>query len=127
MAGSWGNELISVAEKYYQRNLFSRKHKQLKCKLNIKMSRLRFIIGDVRDKNILSLSMKNVDYVFHLTALNMFLFVRKIHEGVLTNIYGTQNVIEAAIENDVKKVIDISTDKAVDPFNHYGVTKAMKK
>ena len=88
-------------------------------------SRLKFIIGDIRDKNILTLAMKNVDYVFHLAALkHVPVCEENSWEAVLTNIYGTQNIIESAIENNVKKVIDISTDKAVDPFNHYGVTKA---
>jgi len=87
--------------------------------------RLRFIIGDIRDHNILSFAMANVDYVFHLAALkHVPVCEENTWEAVLTNIYGTQNVIECAIKNNVKKVIDISTDKAVDPFNHYGVTKA---
>ena len=128
--GSWGNELISqLLEKYSPKEIriYSRgEHKQVEMRAKYKNdSRLRFIIGDVRDKNILSLSMKNVDYVFHLAALkHVPVCEENTWEAVLTNIYGTQNVIEAAIENDVKKVIDISTDKAVDPFNHYGVTKA---
>ena len=86
---------------------------------------LKFIIGDVRDKNILGLAMTGVDYVFHLAALkHVPVCEENTWETVLTNIYGTQNVIECAISNNVKKVIDISTDKAVDPFNHYGVSKA---
>ncbi|MCL5069748.1 MAG: polysaccharide biosynthesis protein [Actinobacteria bacterium] len=86
---------------------------------------LKFIIGDIRDKNILGPAMKNVDYVFHLAALKHIPVCEKnCWEAVLTNIYGSQNVIECAIENNVKKVIDISSSKAVDPFCLYGVTKA---
>lgn len=128
--GSWGNELVSqLLEAYSPKEIriYSRgEHKQVEMKSTFKNdSRLKFIIGDIRDKNILTLAMKNVDYVFHLAALkHVPVCEENSWEAVLTNIYGTQNIIESAIENDVKKVIDISTDKAVDPFNHYGVTKA---
>jgi FlaA1/EpsC-like NDP-sugar epimerase len=69
--------------------------------------------------------MRGSDYVFHLAALkHVPVCEENSWETVLTNIYGTQNVIESAIENKVIKVVDVSTDKAVDAFNHYGVTKA---
>jgi UDP-N-acetylglucosamine 4,6-dehydratase len=69
--------------------------------------------------------MSGSDYVFHLAALkHVPVCEENPWEAVLTNVYGTQNVIECAIENQVDSVIDISTDKAVDPFNHYGCTKA---
>lgn len=127
--GSWGNELVSqLLEKHSPKEIriYSRgEHKQVEMKNNFSDPRLKFIIGDVRDKNILGFAMKNVDYVFHLAALkHVPVCEENPWEAVLTNIYGTQNVIECAIENQVEKVIDISTDKAVDPFNHYGVTKA---
>lgn len=127
--GSWGNELVSqLLEKYSPKEIriYSRgEHKQVEMKNSFSDPRLKFIIGDIRDKNILGFAMKNVDYVFHLAALkHVPVCEENPWEAVLTNIYGTQNVIECAIENKVKKVVDISTDKAVDPFNHYGVTKA---
>lgn len=128
--GSWGNELISqLLEDHFPKEIrvYSRgEHKQVEMRANFKNDkRLKFIIGDIRDKNILNLAMKNADYVFHLAALkHVPVCEENTWEAVLTNIYGTQNVIEAAIDNNIKKVIDISTDKAVDPFNHYGVTKA---
>lgn len=128
--GSWGNELISqLLEDHSPKEIrvYSRgEHKQVEMRANFKNDkRLKFIIGDIRDKNILNLAMKNADYVFHLAALkHVPVCEENTWEAVLTNIYGTQNVIEAAIDNNIKKVIDISTDKAVDPFNHYGVTKA---
>jgi FlaA1/EpsC-like NDP-sugar epimerase len=127
--GSWGNELTKqIFEKYNPKQviIYSRwEHKQVEMKHHFTNPKLKFIIWDVRDKSILSLAMKWADYVFHLAALkHVPVCEDNTWETVLTNIYGTQNVIESAIENNVKKVIDISTDKAVDPFNHYGCTKA---
>lgn len=127
--GSWGQELVSqILEKYKPKEIriYSRnEHKQVEMQRNFNNEKLKFIIGDVRDRNILGLAMKNADYVFHLAALkHVPVCEDNPWEAVLTNIYGTQNIIECAIENNVKKVVDISTDKAVDPFNFYGVTKA---
>lgn len=128
--GSWGHELVrQLLENYKPKEIriYSRgEHKQVEMKREFGNSPiLRFIIGDVRDKNILSLAMNGSDYVFHLAALkHVPICEENCWEAVLTNIYGTQNVIECAIANNVKKVVDISTDKAVDPFNHYGCTKA---
>lgn len=128
--GSWGHELISQLLKDHgpkEVRVYSRgEHKQVSMKAEFSSyTNLKFIIGDIRDKNILNFAMTGVDYVFHLAALkHVPVCEENTWEAVLTNIYGTQNVIECAINNEVKKVIDISTDKAVDPFNHYGVTKA---
>ena len=128
--GSWGHELVSqLLEKYKPKEvrIYSRgEHKQVEMKQEFAGNPLlKFIIGDVRDKNILGMSMKGADYVFHLAALkHVPVCEENCWEAVLTNIYGTQNVIECAIENEVKVVVDVSTDKAVDPFNLYGVTKA---
>jgi UDP-N-acetylglucosamine 4,6-dehydratase/5-epimerase len=128
--GSWGHELVrQMLEKYSPKEIriYSRgEHKQVEMKREFGNNPiLKFMIGDVRDKNILGLAMKGVDYVFHLAALkHVPVCEENCWEAVLTNIDGTQNVIEAAIANNVKKVVDISTDKAVDPFNLYGVTKA---
>jgi FlaA1/EpsC-like NDP-sugar epimerase len=128
--GSWGHELVRqmlIKYKPKEIRIYSRgEHKQVAMKQEFGFNPiLKFIIGDVRDKNILSMAMGNVDYVFHLAALkHVPVCEENCWEAVLTNIYGTQNVIECAMKNNVKKVIDISTDKAVDPFNLYGVTKA---
>lgn len=129
--GSWGHELVSqLLEKYpkvKEIRIYSRgEHKQVSMKQEFKNNpKLKFIIGDIRDKNILNFAMSGVDIVFHLAALkHVPVCEENSWEAVLTNIYGTQNVIEAAISNHVKKVIDVSTDKAVDAFNLYGVTKA---
>lgn len=128
--GSWGHELVSqLLEmrpgpkkiKVYSRG----EHRQVEMRAEFPDPRLEFIIGDVRDKNILNLAMHDVDTVFHLAALkHVPICEDNPWEAVLTNVYGTQNVIEAAIANSVKLVVDVSTDKAVDPFNLYGVTKA---
>jgi FlaA1/EpsC-like NDP-sugar epimerase len=128
--GSWGHELVrQLLAKYSPKEvrIYSRgEHKQVEMKREFGFNPvLKFIVGDVRDKNILGLAMKGADYVFHLAALkHVPVCEENCWEAVLTNIYGTQNVIESAIANNVKKVVDISTDKAVDPFNLYGVTKA---
>lgn len=128
--GSWGHELVSQLLDLHapkEIRIYSRgEHKQVEMRAHFDNDpRLRFIVGDVRDRNILALAMSGVDYVFHLAALkHVPICEENTWEAVLTNIYGTQNVIECAIENRVSKVVDISTDKAVDPFNHYGVTKA---
>lgn len=127
--GSWGSELLARLLRQYhpkQIRIYSRgEHKQLRMKDTIRDPRVKFIIGDVRDKNILGFAMRGVDVVFHLAALKHVPTCEENNwEAVLTNLYGTQNVIECAIENNVERVVDISTDKAVDPFNVYGVTKA---
>ncbi len=86
--------------------------------------KVRFILGDIRDKNRLNSLMLDVDIVIHAAAL------KHVHKGesdplefIKTNIYGAQNIIESALENNVKKVISLSTDKACAPANLYGSTK----
>jgi UDP-N-acetylglucosamine 4,6-dehydratase len=128
--GSWGNELTTqILERYNPKEIriYSRgEHKQVEMKQKFGHNpNIKFIIGDVRDKNILWFAMKWTDVVFHLAALkHVPVCEENPWEAILTNVYGTQNVIECSLENNVKSVIDISTDKAVDPFNHYGCTKA---
>lgn len=129
--GSWGHELTrQLLEKYSdleEIRIYSRgEHKQVQmCQEFDSDPRLRFIIGDVRDKNILHFATLGVNAVFHLAALkHVPVCEDNPWEAVLTNIIGTQNVIEAAIHNGVELVVDVSTDKAVEPFNLYGVTKA---
>jgi len=129
--GSWGHELTrqllaKLGGRPKEVRIYSRgEHKQVEMKASFNNPLLKFIIGDVRDKNILNFAMKDVDVVFHLAALkHVPVCEDNPWEAVLTNIYGTQNVIETAIENNVKVVVDVSTDKAVDPYNLYGVAKA---
>ena len=87
-------------------------------------SKLRFFIGDVRDEARLRTAMKNVDYVIHAAALKQVPACEyNPNEAIKTNINGAVNVINAALETHVKKVIALSTDKAVNPINLYGGTK----
>lgn len=129
--GSWGNELVNqiLANHHPQEiRIYSRgEHKQVEMKRKFYTEkRIKYIIGDVRDKERLSIAMRGTDYVFHLAALkHVPVCEENPWESVNTNIVGCQNVIDAAIENNVQKVIDISTDKAVDPFNLYGTCKAV--
>lgn len=89
---------------------------------------LRFILGDVRDFNQLKRAMVGVDYVFHAAAQKQVPHSEyNVIEAVKTNILGAQNVIDACLENNIKKAIAISTDKAVEPVNTMGMTKALQE
>lgn len=106
--------------------IFSRdEYKQYNMELEFnKDQRLRFLIGDVRDQNRLLRAMEDVDYVFHLAAMKHVPFCEyNPFEAVQTNVIGTQNVIQSAIQAGVKKVLFTSTDKAISPTNTYGATK----
>ena len=98
--------------------------KQYEMAKKFQDKRLRFFIGDVRDKNRLSRAMEGVDRVVHAAALKQIPAAeRNPFEAIKTNIYGAQNVIESAIDQGVKKVVALSTDKAANPINLYGATK----
>lgn len=86
--------------------------------------RLRFFIGDVRDKERMMRAFEGVDYVIHAAALKQVPACEyNPNEAIKTNIHGAQNVIDCALDSDVKKVVALSTDKAVNPVNLYGGTK----
>lgn len=86
--------------------------------------KLRFFIGDVRDKERLMRAFEGVDYVIHAAAMKQVPACEyNPNEAIKTNIHGAQNIIEAALDKDVKKVVALSTDKAVNPVNLYGGTK----
>lgn len=86
--------------------------------------RLRFFIGDVRDKSRLQRATEGVDIVVHAAALKQVPFLEyNPYEAVKTNVLGSQNVVDCAIDNNVKRVVLVSTDKAVNPVNLYGATK----
>ena len=127
--GSWGIELITQLLLLNPRKIiiFSRnENRQVIMRRNFEDPRLQFNIGDIRDKNALSSACAGVDYVFHLAALkHVPVCEENPLEAIKTNIVGTQNVIEASIKNQVKKVVYVSTDKAADPANTYGMTKAL--
>lgn len=107
--------------------VFSRdelKQSQMSSELSVFESRLRFFIGDIRDKDRLQRAFTGVDYVIHAAALkHVPILEYNPTEAIKTNILGTQNVIDAAIDNGVVKVVLISTDKAANPANFYGATK----
>jgi UDP-N-acetylglucosamine 4,6-dehydratase (inverting) len=89
-----------------------------------KNSNLRFFLGDVRDKERLIYAFKDLDYVIHAAALKQVPASEyNPIEFVKTNVFGAQNIVEAALHNDVKQVLALSTDKAVAPANLYGATK----
>lgn len=87
-------------------------------------SKLRFFIGDVRDKDRLYRALKNVDFVIHAAAMKQVPACEyNPFEAIKTNIHGAQNLVDAALDCGVKKVVALSTDKAVNPINLYGGTK----
>ena len=91
---------------------------------NLDSKKIDYIIGDIRDINRLSDSMNNVDYVIHTAALKHVHFGEKNPEEFIeTNILGTKNLIKSSLENNIDKVLFISTDKSVYPLNLYGATK----
>jgi len=127
--GSLGNALT---EKLLETDvdtvrIFSRdelKQTQMKVKYNDK--RLRFIIGDVRDKIRISRALEDINIVIHAAALkNVPVIEYNPFEAVKTNVYGTQNVIEGCLDNGIELALGIGTDKAVSPFNTYGSTKLL--
>lgn len=88
--------------------------------------RLRFLLGDIRDKDRLYRAFENVDIVIHAAALKQVPAVEyNPFEAVKTNVYGTQNVIDACLDKDVNLAVAVGTDKAVSPFNTYGATKLL--
>lgn len=88
------------------------------------VSKLRFFIGDVRDKNRLKMALKGIDYVVHASAMKQVPACEyNPFECIQTNIIGAQNVVEASLDNDIKRVVALSTDKAVSPVNLYGGSK----
>lgn len=127
--GSWGHVLTKrlLNEEAREIRIFSRNELSQVCmQREFSDNRVKFIIGDVRDQYAVDSAMRGVDYVFHLAALKHVPICEiQPREAILTNINGTQNVIQGAINNNVKKVIDVSTDKAVSPYNLYGITKAV--
>ena len=105
--------------------IFSRDElKQYEMEKEINQKNVRFFLGDIRDRNRLEIAMKNVDYVVHAAALKHVPAAEyNPIEFIKTNINGAENIIYAAMMNNVKKVIALSTDKAANPINLYGATK----
>lgn len=127
--GSFGNEVVKLFldSDIKEIRIFSRdEKKQEELRLKYMNDKLKFYIGDVRDYNSIQPAMKNVDFVFHAAALKQVPSCEFFpFEAVKTNVIGTENVLNCAIENNVSKVICLSTDKAAYPVNAMGISKAM--
>lgn len=127
--GSFGNELLStiVSKDFKEVRIFSRdelKQDQMRNRLN--NQKVKFHIGDVRDRNSVDRVMSGVDMVFHAAALKQVPSCEFFPmQAVLTNIIGSHNVIESAIAHNVSSVVCLGTDKAVYPVNAMGMSKAM--
>lgn len=130
--GSIGSEIVRKALAYSPKavRIYSRdESKQFELQQELKdLANVRYLIGDVRDKQRLSYAMEDVDYIFHAAALKHVPSCEyNPMEAVKTNVIGVQNLIEAALENNVKKVVSISTDKVVNPTNTMGATKLLSE
>ena len=127
--GSFGNAVLKrfLDSDLREIRVFSRdEKKQDDMRKTYNNPKLKFYIGDVRDARSIDDAMKGVDYVFHAAALKQVPSCEFFPvEAVKTNVLGTNNVLDAAIKNKVKKVIVLSTDKAAYPINAMGMSKAM--
>ena len=126
--GSFGKKFIQkVLDKKLSNRIvvFSRDElKQYNLSKKLSSNKIRFFIGDVRDKNRLNAAMENIDIVIHAAAMkHVDISEYNPMEAIQTNVLGAQNVIDASLNNNVKKVIALSTDKASSPINLYGATK----
>ncbi|MFT5726132.1 MAG: UDP-N-acetylglucosamine 4,6-dehydratase [Desulforhopalus sp.] len=128
--GSFGNALLTRManlEEFDEIRIFSRdEKKQDDMRNRLGDPRVKFFIGDVRDKRSVDEVMSGVDYIFHAAALKQVPSCEFFPlEAVKTNILGTDNVLESAIQHGVRRVVVLSTDKAVYPINAMGISKAM--
>lgn len=128
--GSFGNAVLNRflnTDHFKEIRIFSRdEKKQDDMRTQLKNDKLKFYIGDVRDYNSIERAMRGVDYVFHAAALKQVPSCEFFPiEATKTNVFGTQNTIDAAITNNVKKIICLSTDKAAYPINAMGISKAL--
>lgn len=127
--GSFGNAMLKgfLNSNLKEIRIFSRdEKKQEDMRIEYKNDKLNFVIGDIRDFDSINNAMSGVDFVFHAAALKQvpsceFFPMQAVH----TNITGAENVLEAAARNNVKRVVVLSTDKAVYPINAMGISKAM--
>lgn len=130
--GSFGKKCLQmIFERYkpkkviiYSRDEYKQSVMQSEFQQKIDMRKVRFFIGDVRDKDRLYRAFDGVDYVIHAAAMKQVPTCEyNPFEAIKTNIHGAQNVIDAALDRGIKKVVALSTDKAVNPINLYGGTK----
>ena len=127
--GSFGNAVLDkfLDSELKEIRIFSRdEKKQHDMRVKYNNPKIKFFIGDVRSKESIVSAIQNVNYIFHAAALKQVPSCEFFPiEAVKTNVLGTDNVLSIAIENEVEKVICLSTDKAVYPINAMGVSKAM--
>ncbi len=128
--GSFGNAVLQRflhTDHFKEIRIFSRdEKKQDDMRNQFKNPKIKFFIGDVRDYNSVEPATRGVDYIFHAAALKQVPSCEFFPmQAVKTNVEGTQNVIKAADQNNVKKIICLSTDKAAYPINAMGISKAM--
>lgn len=128
--GSFGNAVLNRfldTEHFSEIRIFSRdEKKQDDMRNSLKNDKVKYYIGDVRDLSSVNKAMQGVDYVFHAAALKQVPSCEFFPlEATRTNVFGTQNVIDAAVANKVTKVICLSTDKAAYPINAMGISKAL--
>ena len=126
--GSFGKQFVKTVLKTYSPKkiiVYSRdEYKQFIMSEEFNHPCMRYFIGDVRDRERLDLAMEGVDYVVHAAALKQVPAAEyNPMECIKTNIHGAENVIQAALSNNVAKVVALSTDKAANPINLYGATK----
>ncbi|MCA9409523.1 MAG: UDP-N-acetylglucosamine 4,6-dehydratase (inverting) [Candidatus Omnitrophica bacterium] len=126
--GSFGQKMTATILKNYKPEkliIFSRDEmKQFEMKQRFNQECIRYFIGDVRDSKRLHRAFAGVDYIFHAAALKIVPTAEyDPFEAVKTNILGAENIVNAAIDNKVKKIVALSTDKACNPVNLYGATK----
>lgn len=130
--GSFGKKFLEMIFKNYKprkviiysRDEFKQSVMQAEYRDKVDMSKVRFFIGDVRDRERLYRAFEGVDYVIHAAAMKQVPTCEyNPMEAIKTNIHGAQNVIDAALDKGVQKVVALSTDKAVNPINLYGGTK----
>jgi UDP-N-acetylglucosamine 4,6-dehydratase len=128
--GSFGNAVLQrflQTDHFSEIRIFSRdEKKQHDMRVALNDPKLKFYIGDVRDYTSIEQAMCGVDYVFHAAALKQVPSCEFFPlEATKTNVFGTQNVIQSAVANGIKKVICLSTDKAAYPINAMGISKAL--
>lgn len=128
--GSFGNAVLNRFindEKFNEIRIFSRdEKKQDDMRHRLNNPKVKFYIGDVRDKRSVDGAMAGVDYIFHAAALKQVPSCEFFPiQAVRTNVFGTENVIDSAIQHGVKNVVVLSTDKAAYPINAMGISKAM--
>lgn len=128
--GSFGNAVLHRflhTDHFKEIRIFSRdEKKQDDMRTKLKNEKVKFYIGDVRDYRSIEQAMRGVDYVFHAAALKQVPSCEFFPlEAARTNVFGTQNTIDAAVANGVQKMICLSTDKAAYPINAMGISKAL--